>query len=465
MILLDLVGLEWRRLRRDAMFWAATALSCLAIWYGLANGAAWMRFQEQAIARSGVIAEEGLASAKAEALRLAAIPGSGIGSWSDPRNPAGFEGRFLHLYDCMKPTPLAMVAVGQSDLLPYCLRVGAGPLSYYAANHEWENPLRLLLGRFDATFAIITLLPLLVLAASFNLLSRERELGTLPLILSYPVPLSRWLGVCFLLRVLVFVGLVIGALILGLIAVGFDASAPGAIARLALYLAMTAAYLGFWFAAAWLVNARGGSSAGHALVLASLWIALVILAPAGLNLAFVDAVRQASDASTRKASTLLADYFHDHPELARGATSRAQFGSRRLAVNMATEAAVRPELDRFRGSNESQQGLIDRLRYLSPALLFQQAANALSGNDSARHRQFLDVVEAHRAEGRRFFAPAFVSDAAFTGFDEVPSFTHRDDQVGIVVKDASVGILLLLVSIAFLSIGGAIALRRPPLER
>ncbi len=67
----ELIRLEWGRLRRDRVFWLALALGCLALWYGLANGAAWMRLQQDAIARASVIAEEHIASAKAKATALA----------------------------------------------------------------------------------------------------------------------------------------------------------------------------------------------------------------------------------------------------------------------------------------------------------------------------------------------------------------------------------------------------------
>lgn len=471
-----LIGLEWQRLRRDRVFWIAVALACLALWYGLANGAAFMRFQEQTIARAAAIAAERLADAKAEASARDAA-GKEIGTFDDPRAAVGFESRFLRAQDCLAPTPLAMVAVGQSDLLPTCIRAGIGPLAFFTASHEWENPLRLLLGRFDSVFAVVTLLPLLALAASFGLLAREKELGTLPLILSCPVPITRWLATAYLLRALVFIGLVLGALILGVGAVGFDVAVPGALLRLSLYAGVVAAYLGFWFALAFFLDSRGGSSASQALGLAGLWLVLVVLAPAALNLVvkslyplpsrivFVDAVRRASDASAREASAVLADYFHDHPELSRGVTRRAEIGSRRLVVNTATEAAARPEQERFRRRNESQQVVIDGLRFLSPAIVFQQAADAISGNDASRHRSFVEAVEAHRAELRRFLAPYLVSDAPFTRFDAVPAFAYRDLSIRMVVKEALLGLLALLVPCALLIAGGIMGLRRPLLER
>ena len=86
------------------------------------------------------------------------------------------------------PVPLAALAVGQSDLLPYYYDVSIYTNeSTFQQNGEVENPLNLMVGRFDLAFVVIYLLPLLVLALSYNVLSEEREQGTLALTLSQPV--------------------------------------------------------------------------------------------------------------------------------------------------------------------------------------------------------------------------------------------------------------------------------------
>jgi ABC-2 type transport system permease protein len=471
----ELIGLEWRRLRRDLVFWTSVALACLALWYGLANGAAWMRFEEQAIAKAGAIGAEKRAFAKAEAQRRNEDPDKEIGTFDDPRSAIGFESRYLRLYDCRPPLPLAMAVIGQSDLLPYCVRVTAGPLAAYAANYEWENPLRLLLGRFDCAFAVLALLPLLALAFSYNLLSREKELGTLPLLLSTPVSLTRWLGACFFLRGLIFLGAVLGAALLGFWAAGFDFGAEGALISLALWLVLIVAYLAFWLALAFAVNARGKSSATNALTLAGLWLLFVVLIPSSLNLAvktlyplppriaFINALRQASDESSRKTSDLLQSFLHDHPDLAAGSTRRAEFGSRRLAVNAATEAATEPLRRSFAEQNEHQQAMIDHLRFLSPAILFQQAGAELAGNDPARHRRFLAAVETHRTMIKQFFGPAFVSDALFAEFDEVPPFVYVEEPPALVVPRVATGVIFLVLASLALAALGVIAMR--PMER
>ncbi|MGH8549730.1 MAG: ABC transporter permease [Methylococcales bacterium] len=312
-----LSALEWHRLRRDRIFWTVTGLCAIALCYGLGNGFAWMHFQQRAIQRAETIAREKLREAKTKAVELNRDPGRQFDGWSDPRSAIGFEGVFLRLHDCLEPVPLAMAGVGQSDLLPYCVRVATGPWPTFLASYEWENPLRLLLGRFDCAFVLIYLLPLLVVVICFNLLSRERELGTLPLLFSYPISPQRWLAVGFLVRASLFLGVTLSTLTLSLFLGGFDPTTPGALPRLALWLALIVAYGGFWFGLAWLVNARGGSSASNALTLVIVWLGLVMVLPACLNMLvkqlyplpsrveFINAIRDTTERAEKQGSTLL----------------------------------------------------------------------------------------------------------------------------------------------------------------
>ncbi|MCI0601041.1 MAG: DUF3526 domain-containing protein, partial [Beijerinckiaceae bacterium] len=328
----------------------------------------------------------------------------------------------------------------------------------------------------DCAFAVIYLLPLLALMTSFDLLAREKELGTLPLLLSTPVPLSHWLAVCFLVRASVFLGVVVLAMAAGMLALGFESSAPYALSSLALWVALTVAYICFWFALSWLVNARGGSSAGNALLLASAWLILAIVLPAAINTAakqaypppsrieFINSLRQASDESARRGNQLLKDYLFDHPELVKGkqgteGESHAEFYSRLLAVNAATEASIAPAKRHFAGQKERQLELISWLRFVSPAIVVQVAGNEVAGSDQARHRRFMDAADAHRLEVKQFFEPYFLSEAAFDGFDNVPPFRYFDQPFETVTSSAGLACHILLVLSLLLVAAGAVAMR------
>ncbi|SFK58201.1 DUF3526 domain-containing protein [Methylocapsa palsarum] len=478
MTILDLGALEWRRIRRDAVLWAALLFGVLALGFGLSNGLAWRKFQERAIERAGSIGAARIAEAKTKAAELNANPAEEVDFWIDPRSGIGFEGAYLRLHDCLAPAPLAALAVGQSDLLPYCVRVAVGPWPAFLPSYEWENPLRLLLGRFDCAYVIIYLLPLLALLASFNLLSREREQGTLPLLLSCPVPLRLWLGVGSLLRAAIILGGAAAAVVVGLFLAGFDPGASGAALHLGLWLALVVAYGGFWFALAFLVNACRLRSETNALILVSAWLALVIIVPAGLNLAlkqlypapsrveFLDSLRRATAESEQRGGALLQKYLQDHPDLAPGDKAENQNGfvTTLLAVNAETSRLLEPEKQRFREQNERQLAAIEWLRFASPALLFQHEANALSGNDQARRLRYLDSVEGHRNAVKSFLDPHFASDEHFDGYDDIPAFAYQDIPATKLARHAAVGLLQLAALDIALCAAGWVLLSRPELD-
>jgi len=472
------VALEWSRLRRDAVVWTAIAVLTVALAYGLGNGYAWQRFQREAIAQAATLEQATIAAARSEAQRLDRLAGQEIDPFSDPRHALGFESEYLQQYDCLQPTPLAMMAVGQSDLLPYCVRVTTGPWPSFVASYEWENPLRLLLGRFDCAFVVIYLLPLLILAISFNVLSRERELGTLPLLFSYPVTPRRWLAVGLGLRAALLIGVTIAVALAGLWWTGADPTGAPSLLRFGLWAAAVGAYALFWFGLAWWVNARRKSSAVNALTLAGAWLLLVILAPALLNagvkqvyplpsrVAFINALRNATAESEKEGSGLLKKYMQDHPELAPGDPAQAADDYVRvlLAVNAQTERVLAPSQQRFQQQIDRQQRLIDRLSVVSPAILVQQAGNAVSGTDQRRHLRFLESVARHRLEVKAFFDPKFVADDRFDAYDGIPKFRPDDVPLPDVARTVLSAVILLCLLTALCVVMGWRALRRPLFE-
>jgi ABC-2 type transport system permease protein len=92
----------------------------------------------------------------------------------------------------------------------------------------------------------------------------------------------------------------------------------------------------------------------------------------------------------------------------------------RVAVNDDVAKRVRPVIDRFDAQLRRQQAAIDRLKFLSPAILLQDALNDISGTGAARHRFFLAQVDRFHQQWRAFFTPMIFQKASFTTFERVP---------------------------------------------
>jgi ABC-2 type transport system permease protein len=246
---------EWRSLVADHTLRVVVPLFALVIGYGVYNGAAWVRFQRATL--DAARQEEGARYAKAKA-EVAAIEQGGkpASPFANPRLASVAAGRTGPRYAALPPAPLAALSVGQSDLYPYYFKVSSQSKQTFAANDEIENPSNLLAGRFDLAFVIIYLYPLLILALSYNLISAEREQGTLQLMMSQPVSLRSFVAGKVWLRASVVLALAVGFSLAGFLLSGASLGAEGALVRLLLWVAVVAGYGAFWFALAVAVNAR-----------------------------------------------------------------------------------------------------------------------------------------------------------------------------------------------------------------
>nr|MCU0622805.1 ABC transporter permease subunit [Gemmatimonadaceae bacterium] len=345
--------LEWR------LFHADTTVRVLAVAFvGLvavaaATGRGWVAFQRETL--SGVLSAERLKydSMATIADRYAAGDTAGRTPWTDPRLPNVVAGPRGGRYVALPPTPLAAVAIGQSDVLPYYTRVTNGAKLGFAGSDEIENPLNLLSGRFDLAFAIVVVFPLIVLVLTFNVAAGEREGGTLGLLLAQPEAPGRLLGRKLLLRG----GSAIGVAVLGTLVAALATGGGSAPGRLALLLALVAAYGLFWLGIGAAINAAGRGSGTSAVMALAAWLVVVVLAPTLFGaavsatlpppsrVALMTELRETSDAVNARGEALLQKYFLDHPEMMGGGSADLKnFALRAAVVAEELDVAMAPAM-------------------------------------------------------------------------------------------------------------------------
>ncbi len=469
---------EWRNLEADRTPLAVALLLGAAIAYGAFNGSQWVDFQKRTIAAALAEESQRLAGIRLEIPRIDAGEKE-VTAYADPRLPQSLGRNMGVRYAVMPPSALGALAIGQSDLYPSYFKVSTNSKQTFLNSDEIENPVHLLAGRFDLAFVILYLFPLVILAFSYNLVSAEKEAGTLALTLSQPMSLRRVVMTKVTVRAL-FIGMLAVLLsIAGVAMGGADLAADGSWLRLLYWIAVTAAYGAFWFALAIAVNALGRSSATNALALAGLWLLFVVVIPSVLNVAvkaaypvpsrveLIQSIRVAGQEATRKGSQLLARYLEDHPELAppqKESGGAPDYGTLLVAVNEETERAVQPVLDRFDTQVASQQRLVDRFRYLSPAIVAQSAFNDLAGSSAHRYGHFLAQADQYHRRWREFLVPRILKKEKLSAadIDRLPSFTYREEDTGSVVSRLHVALLGLLAPLALVAIPSAASLRRYP---
>jgi ABC-2 type transport system permease protein len=466
---------EWRGLRADATLWLLIVVFGLSIGYGVLNGARWVRFQTQAVADAQREEHERHAAREAEIQRINSTNAK-VSPFADPRNPDAAGRRMASRYAAMPPAPLASLSIGQSDLLPAYFRMTLDSKETVLAATELENPDRLLTGRFDLAFVVIYLYPLLILALSYNLLSVEKEQGTLALALSQPLSLRTLLLAKVGLRALVFLVIVVGFALVTSVATGLRLASGSTFGLFAAWVVIVAAYGAFWFAIALAVTALGRSSSTNAMLLAGIWLLLTVLAPSALNLVtttlypvpsrveMVQAFRVASEEANAESAKVLGRYYQDHPELVAGSPEQAMkdFYTLRVIVNEDVERRVRTVVERYDQQAAAQQQTIDRLRFLSPAILTQDALNDVAGSGTARHRHFRRQAETYHAAWRAFFVPKILQKAQLDSYRDVPVFHYQEEASADVIGRAAIsviGLVLPTLAIGWLGLRG---LRRYP---
>jgi ABC-2 type transport system permease protein len=266
----------------------------------------------------------------------------------------------------------------------------------------------------------VYLFPLLIIAVSYNLVSAEREQGTLALLLSEPVALTTIVGGKIAVRAALVVLTTITVAVLAALVAGLDIGSASTLARLLMWTAVVSTYGALWFGIVILMTSFGRGSATNALALAAVWIVVVVVVPSALQMVvavvypmpsrveMLAAFRVASDQAAAQGNRLLAKYYGDHPELV--AVSDVErvandVAVTRLAIDDETERQVRPVVDRYDIQLARQQGLVNRFRLLSPAIVVQDALNDVAGTGVERYRHFLGLVEEYHRRWRSFFAP------------------------------------------------------------
>lgn len=437
---------EARMMRRERAVWfALLALVALTL-FALGAGGARVAAQQAAIASARADETERLVNLQKTLAQLQAGETQGKPApepppYRDPRNAAFMGGGPAAAVAALAPAPLALVATGQSDLLPPAIRVTTGAKDSFLFADEIDNPANLMSGATDLAFVIVFVYPLVILAMAFNLLAGEREQGTMAMTLAS----ARRPGAALAGKLAARVGAPILATLFA-VAVGvwiFGGAERLASPGLGALLIVILLYGLFWAALAAAVDGLGRSSAFNALTLIGAWVAIVMIAPAAINslaafahpapsrIDMVLAARAASTDADRARDASLARYAQEHGDAGKPAGGPQEMTLRRLATQEAAFQRVEAIVAEHDAQLARQRDMADRLGYLSPAYLTYQAMADIAGSGETRYRAFLDRIRAFHVDWREFFLSRAKAGAPLTAQDyaAMPKFTQADEEL------------------------------------
>lgn len=138
-----------------------------------------------------------------------------------------------------------------------------------------------------------------------------------------------------------------------------------------------------------------------------------------------------------------------------------------MAVQQEVDRRMQPVLKRYEGQLVRQQQAVERFRFLSPAIIMQEALNGIAGTGLERYRHFLALVDSYHKGWQNFFLPKIFQQTRMTEEDyaQLPRFVYREEPLDPAVRRIALGLVGLALSGALLLWIGVSRLRYYPIQR
>ncbi len=385
-----------------------------------------------------------------------------LSSWRSPQRPMTI-GYSHPRVASMPPKPLSFISQGQSDLFSHYVQPRAYGDSFLFNYSELSNPVQLLFGSFDLAFVIIYIIPLIIIAFSFNIFSAEKEYGSLKLIASQPISIIKWTFQKIGIRYLWLVIITFLILIITFTVNGFDFSKN--LSGFTSMFLLVLAYITFWFSIVFLVNIFVNNSAKNAVSLLAIWVVIILIIPATISqfgnslypvpsrTKLITEVREFKEEISKKQDKILDNFLRDHPEYAdNGKGTNYSFWHKYLASQDIIEDELAPLVKTYEGQLKEQQNWVQKWQYFSPAIIVQQAFNSIAGTSTLDYQSYRQQVSTYTKEWRNYFVPMLYKNEKFSTekYDNLPVFNFKNPESTSVPKAL---IPLFIFSLVIILIG------------
>ncbi|MBP6794546.1 MAG: ABC transporter permease subunit [Saprospiraceae bacterium] len=355
--------------------------------------------------------------------------------------------------------PLAILSTGQSDIFSEEILISAPAREPGLKIDDISNPLHRLYGNIDPSFILVFLLPLLIIALGYNVLTGEREADTLKLLNIQNRSFKNWIWVKslvpfgFLSLVFIFVTLFLLWM--------HDAGTIKYPFPLFLVVVSIIAYIFLWCLLVLLINLKSNSSSAAAVVLAGCWIFFVFILPTLIQLSSMAIYKVPSrveyitqyratyiEAEKQGRREMLNQYFFDHPELAKPDTSNQRYKDNLFAIHtLALFDNIRKSTASITQTYEEQKmksiGLSNLLQVMSPAAIFNSSLNYIAGTSEKQYRDFSNLAIAFRLNHLESIKQKVLKDEEMKA--EVVKSRPEFNYLAIGWNGALPGVVLLLI--------------------
>lgn len=381
--------------------------------------------------------------------------------WLLPTKPSVVGMRHPRLTS-MEAAPLAILSTGQSDMFSHYSQISTYGSGLSLNISEMVNPMLLLFGTFDLAFVFMFVIPLFIIAYTFNILSRESELGTLKIIGAQPVQVSKWLISKLAVRCLFFI--LISTVLLLLYLGVFARESFSSPSLIFMMLLQVWAYQIFWFVLSGVVNLKVNNSSKNALILIGLWLLFVLVIPVTTNLLgnvlypspsrlnMINEMRTANKDIEKKQDETLACYLRDHPELASTESKDFNFWHKYFASQDLLNEKLDPLVEEHQNSLKNRQAVVSYMKFLSPSLLFYESVTKLAETSTQDYLNYQEQAMQFKEVWRGHVIPLIFHDKKYTKdkYLEIPIFEYeRCNHKPILWKNLLISGLFTLLLVLF----------------
>jgi len=425
--------LEWRMAARMASGWIACAVIILTLLGAAWLSQKWMRAQSQLQEMARADEAKRLAEQQERINKeLATLKAKG-----EPLTPVKFSSRHAtsvghyqaKRYAMLPPAPLAVLVIGDTDTQPAQFLVSVDP-KQFSGEADLHQPLWLRAGRFDPSFVVAVIFPLLLIAALGAPLSSDRG-GTLSLLATQGAPLVRVAWVRILVRGLPITFITV-LMLAALTAFRHGTSALISLRFLWVTLVLLL-YAAFWMSLVALVDAVSQNVGTTLIRLVAVWAALVVVIPslthAAATIIHPVTSRALIEETLRESQqqvwempreAVLAEVRKQYPDINPGASeSLEEFMMVQMQRVTMEYARVQPLLQQHEAQQQAQSSLVTVLRFLSPVQMMRHALEESAGAGTGRRVSFLAQVNTFFATWQNYFVPRIFHRLPVGGHDIV----------------------------------------------
>lgn len=423
---------EFLRILRSSILWWLLLFLAVSVGFALYNGATRIEERKQSISEIISAQNNTFKVQKHEVDSIASGLKEKGNWWQDPTNVVAamwWGGRQL----AIEPESKNIIATGMSDLQPDVWQLSLLDKTG-RGNSEFENPTNLSFGSFDLAFVIVYLLPLLVIGLSYNLISGEREYGTLPLQRVQPVTQEKIFFHKTLARFIILFGLTLLVLLPGILA--YDISLLST--TLGGVVAVVGAYVLFWFLLVLGINLLHRSSMKNALNCIGAWLFFVLIIPSLVNMAsqyvkpvpsrsgYQLALREINNEVQLKREKYLDDYYELNPnDLRVSETDLDWFDWNQCKHYYRDEYLIESIEQRkidsiahsYATKAQNQNAFANKLMLFSPSLSAYSQLTDLAGTSQKALRESTDALEKEQDNWKAIFEEKFKNEQDLTPSD------------------------------------------------